>query len=392
MHPENTLFGKEFIMIIQTDTSGSIEGLADCLQKTAAHPEVKGLLILSCDGNRFTDHADQINTILTTTELPLFGGIFPRIVSGDRQMEKGTIVAGLTQGVSVHIIPELSNKTIDYESVIDETIPEIDKARTMFVLVDGYATRISSLIESLFNIFGLELNFIGGGAGSIAPDVLDMAQKPCLLSNKGLLSDCALLAMLDNKSGIGVSHGWKRIHGPLKITESHGNILLSLDWRPAFSAYREIVDKFSGEPITYSNFFSIAKGFPFGISRLEQEKIVRDPFAVDDNAIIFGVDMPAETFVDILTGDETSLIQAANRAYTAGNNAYNGDSARRNILFMDCISRVLFLGDKLQEEIDAVQDASAPLIGAFTIGEIANSGKDFLEFYNKTCIVGVVED
>ncbi|NOR26155.1 MAG: hypothetical protein GQ542_17565 [Desulforhopalus sp.] len=59
---------------------------------------------------------------------------------------------------------------------------------------------------------------------------------------------------------------------------------------------------------------------------------------------------------------------------------------------MDCISRVLFLGDKLQEEIEAVQDASAPLIGAFTIGEIANSGKDFLEFYNKTCIVGVLED
>ncbi|NOR26157.1 MAG: hypothetical protein GQ542_17575 [Desulforhopalus sp.] len=40
----------------------------------------------------------------------------------------------------------------------------MDAARTLFVLVDGYATRISSLIEALFNIFGLELNFIGGGA------------------------------------------------------------------------------------------------------------------------------------------------------------------------------------------------------------------------------------
>jgi hypothetical protein len=231
----------------------------------------------------------------------------------------------------------------------------MDAARTLFVLVDGYATRISSLIEALFNIFGLELNFIGGGAGSINPDVLDIAQKPCLLSNEGLLSDSALLAMLDNESGIGVCHGWKKIYGPLKITESHGNVLLSLDWRPAFSVYREIVDRFSEEPITNSNFFNIAKGFPFGISRLEQEKIVRDPFAVDGNAITFGVDMPTETFVDIMTGDQASLIRAADRAFTGGHNAYNGDSAKRNILFMDCISRVLFLGDKLQEALASVK-------------------------------------
>ncbi|NOR26159.1 MAG: hypothetical protein GQ542_17585 [Desulforhopalus sp.] len=29
------------MMIIHTDTSGSVEGLADCLQKTTARPEVK---------------------------------------------------------------------------------------------------------------------------------------------------------------------------------------------------------------------------------------------------------------------------------------------------------------------------------------------------------------
>lgn len=103
-----------------------MRGWQTACKKPQPAPRSKGLLILSCDGNGFADHSDQVNTVLTTAELPLFGGIFPRIVSGNKQMDRGTIVAGLTQNISVHIIPELSNKTIDYENVIDDTVPEND--------------------------------------------------------------------------------------------------------------------------------------------------------------------------------------------------------------------------------------------------------------------------
>ncbi len=43
------------------------------------------------------------------------------------------------------------------------------------------------------------------------------------------------------------------------------------------------------------------------------------------------------------------------------------------------------------DEIDAVFEEGTPLIGALTIGEIANSGTDYLEFYNKTSVVGMLE-
>ncbi|EQD46615.1 hypothetical protein B1A_14553 [mine drainage metagenome] len=54
---------------------------------------------------------------------------------------------------------------------------------------------------------------------------------------------------------------------------------------------------------------------------------------------------------------------------------------------MDCISRALFLEQDFRQEL-AVIHSPAPMLGALTIGEIANSGQDYLEFYNKTAVVG----
>jgi len=59
-------------------------------------------------------------------------------------------------------------------------------------------------------------------------------------------------------------------------------------------------------------------------------------------------------------------------------------------LFIDCISRVLFLGDNFQEEINAILQYNQNLVGALSLGEIANTSKEYLEFYNKTSVVAVI--
>jgi hypothetical protein len=52
----------------------------------------------------------------------------------------------------------------------------------------------------------------------------------------------------------------------------------------------------------------------------------------------------------------------------------------------------LFLQDRYSEEIRSLYDGTIPLIGALTIGEIANSGREFIDYYNRTCVVGAVDD
>jgi hypothetical protein len=370
---------------IQIDLAGTVEGFQQILQQTISQKDVAGVLVLACDANDFKPEA--VNTILKNIPIPIFGGVFPEIIHGRNKLIRGTILVGLSTRPNVQIIPHLSDPSIDYEEIIAQKFPASGQNKTMFVLVDGFSQRINALIDSLFNYFGLEVNYLGGGCGS-----LSFVQKPCLFTNEGLIEDSAVLATVDIASGIGVSHGWYSVSGPFKVTEADRNVILTIDWQPAFSIYRRVVEEAAHCEFTDTNFFELAKSYPFGIKRLCGDMIVRDPIMVKENGALVCVgEVPAESYVDILTGDTSSLVKAAGKALTLSLEAFHGPAGRTIIILIDCISRVLFLGKEFEKEIQAVYQEDIPLIGALTLGEIANSGRDYLEFYNKTAVVGYME-
>ena len=373
-------------MNIQVTSETSVAGLEKALNKVLNEDNNQFLIILSCDGNDLTP--DTVDPILKNITLPLCGGIFPAIINDKEKMEKGSIVIGLPYKGRIEVVPDLSSQNSDYVQTVDDIIPAIDDFKTMFVFVDGFASQIGSFISSLFTVFGLQFNYIGGGAGS-----LSMVQKPCLFTNDGLIMDSAVMALLDIHSGVGVSHGWRSISGPYKVTDSDRNVVKSIEWEPAFEIYKKVIHEHSGNSIDENNFFEIAKAYPFGITRLGSERIVRDPIMVDpDQSMVCVGEMPEGTFIDILNGDEASLIKAAGSALEQSQNAFGNKRDVGLSIFIDCISRVLFLGDRFDEELNAVHVEGHPLVGACTIGEIANSGNDYLEFYNKTSVVGILEN
>jgi hypothetical protein len=373
-------------MIIKIDKSGSMSGLTKTLNNVLQNAGVQGIMILAGDANNF--NAQEIHSIVTSLSVPIFGGIFPQIIVEEESLTRGTIVVGFTQKINIQIIPNISDSLNDFDCFIEKNIgTSITNAKTMFVFVDGFSKRISALIESLFNVFGLDLNYIGGGAGS-----LDMIQKPCLFTNEGLLKDSAVLALIDISSGIGVSHGWEVISGPYKVTEAVNNSIISLDWEPAFDTYKNVIEQESDYKFSEHEFVDIAKAYPFGIGRVEAEMIVRDPFVVgNDKSLICVGEVPEGCFVHILTGNKDSLIHAASHALELSIESYTGPTEETVTFFVDCISRYLFMGDDFKEELDIVHSNRRPLIGILTIGEIANSGKNYLEFYNKTAVVSILE-
>ncbi len=63
---------------------------------------------------------------------------------------------------------------------------------------------------------------------------------------------------------------------------------------------------------------------------------------------------------------------------------YENDQEVKAMMILACD------GNDFSKELAVVSTPDRPLIGALTLGEIANSGKDYLEFYNKTSVVGIL--
>lgn len=371
------------------DKDGSPEALEKLAVGLLADSDVQGLMVLGCDANGWTP--THIDPILTSLSKPLFGGIFPKIIYNRRAWDEGVLVIELPCPPEIMVISGLSDPLADYSAALEApcrawTAHEPAQDDTIFVFVDGLSSRIAALVEALFLSFGLERNFIGGGAGS-----LSLTQKPCLITPEGLVMDAGLVVRLPLRSSVGVAHGWQPITDFMKVTEADRNTILSLDWHPAFDRYQELVKEHSGWIFTEENFFDIAKCYPFGINKLSGEVVVRDPLAADKrNGLVCVGEVPVGSFVHLLNGNAETLISAAARARSlAEESAPEGVTDKNPTFLIDCISRALFLGDKLSEELEAAA-GSGDVVGAMTLGEIANNGLDYLEFYNKTVVVALL--
>ncbi|HYN54474.1 MAG TPA: FIST C-terminal domain-containing protein [Methylotenera sp.] len=368
-------------LIIQSN--GNWDSLQTAIAEIAATPGVKGIMALTCESHGTVP--ESFNEFLRNLSVPIFGGVFPGLIANSEHLEHGNIVLGLKSALDIYVVPSLSDPALNYDEWLAKAIPSrtMPEAKTMFVLVDGLAPRIGALIDSLFNTFGLQGNFIGGGAGSlITPNLC------CLITAQGVIRDAAILAIPKLHSQVSVAHGWLPIAGPFEVTCSENNVILTLDWEPALDVYRRVLEAQVGSTF---DFAAIAQAYPFGVARLNMEFVVRDPIAVrHDGGLICVGDVQRGSLVHIMNGNVNSLLSAAVQVRTMADANTTAASQPSVDVAMNCISRAFFLGDNINSELDSLRHTTRPLIGAFTLGEIANSGQDYLEFHNKTVVIATI--
>ena len=373
-------------MLIEYHPSTSIEHLSEALTAMSVRPEVKSLYLLGCDENQWTSEA--IDPVLQAQVLPLMGGIFPRVIHQQSDYTTGYVLVGLYTELNPVLVEGLSDSGCDYEAVLDEAIDEEQEFSTMLVIVDGLSSRISAFVDSLFAIFGSEINYIGGGAGS-----LSFQSKPCVLTNRGAMQDAAVLGLLKESVPIQVGHGWRPYHTGHLITEVEKNVVKEIDYKNALEVYADIIAPHlkDGEGLNKDNFFTNAQSFPLGIKRADSDYIVRDPIAIDDEGALICVgELTKGDRIDILTAQPEDLIASAGTIAQASADEISQDKQVRGVMLIDCISRALFLQETFQQELAAARAPfgdDSQLFGALVLGEIANSGAGYLEFYNKTSVI-----
>ena len=368
------------------DRQGTFHGLKAAVEATLKRG-AQSLFILGCARNDIS--AAQWNNYLETLDTTVFGGLFPRIIYGTDCLEQGIVVCGFSEALPVTAIALNQAPPSQWRHTLESDTPWLKQCKSLFVLIDSQSSLVDPFIELLYDQVGASLPIAGGGAGDI-----DASAQPCILTNQGLLSDCALLIGLPTPLALGVTHGWRHLAGPFLVTESRGNTLYSLNYEPAAKLYKTIIEQHTGHHFCDQDIMTLAKAYPFGIERLDNEILIRDPVAEDKGALTCMGTIPEHAMIHIMQGDRDSLLAAADRAVLAVKGEAPEAPVSQSFLF-DCISRALFLGDDFPQEIDHVHRALAsrhPLVGALTLGEIASSPWGPVQFLNKSIVVSALRE
>ncbi len=370
-------------MVVHFDKTGSIEALAHLLAVVQEQPEVRGIQVFAADGNGFTPAA--VDPLLRDIRMPVFGGVFPAVLHQGEMFERGSLVIGVTAPLHTTIV---SNVSTTSQASMDATMARlgesVDAIGTFFLWADGFSRQLNVLLSAYYNQFGLSYHVLGGGAGSLTQE-----RRPCIITNAGLLMDAAVLAFVELPSGVAARHGWVKVSGPYHVTQSSGNVIHTLNWRPALQVYRSVLDEISGAELADDRFYEIAQSFPFGIQRYGVERVVRDPIRAEGESLVCVGDVPEGSLVDIMTGTNESLLIAADDALLQAENQLRVFGQMQTVFVFDCVSRQLFLKERFRDELLALHNPSTQTVGVLSLGEFICNGKDYPAFLNKTAVVGM---
>jgi hypothetical protein len=213
-----------------------------------------------------------------------------------------------------------------------------------------------------------------------------------VFDSNGIYQDAAIIVLLNAEMTHDVQHGYRDMRGPFRATHTEGNIVYSLDARPALDVYRYYVEVITKQKITKENFFELAAGFPLGVEYNTANRVIRDAIAFTDNGGLICVgEVPKRSLLYIMRGQKDNLLYSAQ---TAAYKAFNAPEPAQHYFVVDCISRLLYLKDDFNQELGAIaaalpQDAP-PMTGILSLGEVGSYADGVATFYNKTIVVGAL--
>jgi hypothetical protein len=345
-------------------------------EKIQEDEAIQGILFFGCDKN--SPEISELEASLASNHKPLLGGIFPEIIAGGIRKDTGFIVVPLFEELEVvHFQSSESHPSIETQ-IENFTKNRNAEIGSVFCFLNALWSHKQSFLNALYNQIGPFVQYVGGGAGS-----LSFKSFPCVFCNQNVFEHAAVIGVIKKPIAIGVAHGWEPISDAIKVTEAVGNSIVSLNWKPAFEVYQAWVEKHSKLKIGPDNFFDIAKSYPLGLIRIDDEMIIRDPYVVENGMLHIVDEVPENTYIRIMHGNMNSLLNGARKAMELSSQKIQS----KNTLFcIDCISRVLYMQDNFEEELVILNQIDR-INGILSIGEIANAGHAALEIYNKTVVV-----
>ena len=241
--------------------------------------------------------------------------------------------------------------------------------KAVILLSQGVAVNGSDLIDGVVGVLGKQVPLTGGLAG----DYGAFTQTWTLLDD--VVSDRMMLAIGLYGDSINFAHGsfggWQSFGPARRATKAVGNVLYELDGEPALDIYRRYLGEYaSGLP---------ASGllFPFAILSDDRQEtgLIRTLLAMDETvgSLTMAGGIPEGGFLKLMHASTDALIDGAEAAAEAAHRMH-ASQGQSLALLVSCIGRKLVMGDRVDEEVEAVAAVfgrNCQLAGFYSNGEIS---------------------
>lgn len=335
--------------------------------------DVKAFLLFAAEDD--LPSTIELEQVLASNHKPLLGGIFPEIIADGERHATGFVLLPMYTELQVGLFEEKTNATQWDDAIMGWSDSFVAKPQAVFCFVNSLWKSKVKFMNHLYNAFGPFVNYLGAGAGS-----LKFRSFPCIFANQQVVENAAVLAVMPKPITTGVAHGWHPLSDLIKVTETRGNSIVSLNWRPAFDEYHDQISAHAQVSITEENFFEVAKSYPLGLVKLDDEMLIRDPYGTQEGLLHVLDEVPQGEYIRIMHGDLSSLLTGANSAVSKLNLAHEQER-----FCVNCISRVLFMQADFEKEL-AILNQHQPINGVLSLGEITNPNGATLSLYNKTVV------
>lgn len=260
--------------------------------------------------------------------------------------------------------------------------------RGVLVISDGLLVNGSALVQGLNAILPATTVVTGGLAGDG-----DRFQKTWVISDRkresGWVSAIGFYG--DHVTiGHGSKGGWD-VFGPERlVTRSADNVLFEIDGKSALSLYKLYLGELAvGLPAN-------ALLFPLSLRRNDdsEAKLVRTILSIDEKteSMTFAGDIPEGSLVTFMRANFDRLVDGAADAARL-----TGEQSTSEVLAIaiSCVGRRLVLGDRAEEEVEAVHDVlpgKSHLIGFYSYGEISPYASGRCELHNQTMTLTTISE
>lgn len=324
-----------------------------------------------------------IQKIFSDTATALIGAMFPQLLLDGEFKKSGALLLRMDEMPPCRLIEHLSANDVTPEQVAQQlsaAFPTRAGEHSLFLLFDSMVPNIGTQLDTLFKEMADEFHFIGVNAGSETFQPL-----PCLFDGQRLVGDALFAFLMPNHGGAILEHGYTMPQEIITATSTDGNRIAQIDWRPAFEVYTELVKKHYGATITKDNFYQYGVHFPFGITRIDAQPLVRIPVALQDDGSLFCIgEIPENSLLTLLHAIEPGSQQTVNHLVQK----MSGNS-REIMLGFYCAGRRMHLAQHADEELRHWHQCIAPrhLAGAMSLGEIGSAQHGgYPLFHNATLI------